>query len=109
VAQQLAAHHRRQRQRHEARDQHRAGQRQRELAEQPPGAPGREGQRREHRRQRQRHRHHGEADLAHALDGRLEGRQPSSMWRKMFSSTTMASSTTRPMASTRASRVSVLT
>ena len=33
---------------------------------------------------------------------------PSSMWRKMFSSTTMASSTTRPMASTIASSVSVL-
>jgi hypothetical protein len=30
------------------------------------------------------------------------------MWRKMFSSTTMASSTTRPMASTSASSVSVL-
>ena len=34
---------------------------------------------------------------------------PSSMCRKMFSSTTMASSTTRPMASTIASRVRVLT
>ena len=31
------------------------------------------------------------------------------MWRKMFSSTTIASSTTRPMASTSASSVSVLT
>ena len=36
------------------------------------------------------------------------GLMPSSMWRKMFSSTTMASSTTRPMASTSASSVSVL-
>ena len=33
---------------------------------------------------------------------------PSSMWRKMFSSMTMASSTTRPIASTIASSVSVL-
>ena len=33
---------------------------------------------------------------------------PSSMWRKMFSSTTIASSTTRPIASTIASSVSVL-
>ena len=33
---------------------------------------------------------------------------PSSMWRKMFSSITMASSTTSPMASTSASSVSVL-
>ena len=36
------------------------------------------------------------------------GAMPSSMWRKMFSSMTMESSTTRPMASTRASSVSVL-
>ncbi|MNT94260.1 hypothetical protein D3C72_2359070 [compost metagenome] len=33
---------------------------------------------------------------------------PSSMWRWMFSTTTMASSTTRPMANTIASRVSRL-
>ena len=37
------------------------------------------------------------------------GFMPCSMWRKMFSSTTMASSTTRPMASTKASSVSVFT
>ena len=37
-----------------------------------------------------------------------KGVSPSSMWRKMFSSTTIASSTTRPMASTSASSVSVL-
>ena len=36
------------------------------------------------------------------------GLWPSSMWRWMFSTTTMASSTTRPMASTMASRVSRL-
>ena len=36
------------------------------------------------------------------------GSIPSSMWRYMFSSTTMASSTTSPMASTSASRVRVL-
>ena len=75
VAQQLAAHHRRQRQRHETRHQHRAGQRERELAEQSPGAPGREGQRREHRRQSERHRDDGKADLAHALECGLERRQ----------------------------------
>ena len=38
----------------------------------------------------------------------LKGVSPSSMWRKMFSSTTMESSTTRPMASTSDSKVSVL-
>ena len=36
------------------------------------------------------------------------GGMPSSIWRWMFSSTTMASSTTRPMASTSPSRVRVL-
>ena len=36
------------------------------------------------------------------------GGLPCSRWRTMFSSTTMASSTTRPMARTAASRVSVL-
>ena len=34
---------------------------------------------------------------------------PSSMWRKMFSSITIASSTTSPIAKTSASKVSVLT
>ena len=43
------------------------------------------------------------------LSAAWNGVRPSSMWRKMFSSTTMASSTTRPMASTSASSVSVLT
>ena len=38
----------------------------------------------------------------------FSGVSPSSMWRKMFSSTTIESSTTRPMASTSDSRVSVL-
>ncbi len=57
VAQQLAAHHRRQRQRDETGHQDRTGQRQRELDEQAPGAAGREGQRREDRGQRERHRH----------------------------------------------------
>ena len=37
------------------------------------------------------------------------GGMPASTWRKMFSSMTIASSTTSPMASTIASRVSVLT
>ena len=37
-----------------------------------------------------------------------KGSSPSSMWRKMFSSITIASSTTRPIASTRASSVRVL-
>ena len=44
---------------------------------------------------------------APSIAARLRG-VPSSMWRKMFSSITMASSTTRPIASTNASSVSVL-
>ena len=42
------------------------------------------------------------------LSAAFSGASPSSMWRKMFSSTTMESSTTRPMASTSDSSVSVL-
>jgi hypothetical protein len=42
------------------------------------------------------------------LSAAWNGSSPSSMWRKMFSSTTIASSTTSPMASTSASSVSVL-
>ena len=42
------------------------------------------------------------------LNAACTGDRPASMWRWMFSSTTMASSTTRPMASTMASRVRVL-
>jgi urea transport system ATP-binding protein len=73
VAQQPAAHHRCQRQRDEAGGRHGTRQREREFAEQPPGAARREGQRREYRGQRQRHRDDGEADLADALERRLEG------------------------------------
>ena len=43
------------------------------------------------------------------LSAASKGGIPSSMCRTMFSSITIASSTTRPMASTMASRVSVLT
>ena len=42
------------------------------------------------------------------LSAAWNGVKPSSMWRKMFSSTTIASSTTSPIASTRASSVSVV-
>ena len=44
----------------------------------------------------------GEADLARALVGGLEGAWPSSIWRTMFSIITMASSTTNPAAIVRA-------
>ena len=72
MLQQLAAHHGRQRQGHEARNDHRTGQGQGELHEQPAGASWRERQGREHGRQGERHRHHGKRDLARALQSRLE-------------------------------------
>ena len=77
---------------HETRDQHRAGERQREFQEQPAGAARREGDRRIDRGQRQRHGDDGEADLSRALDGggesascppRCAGRcSPARRWRR---------------------------
>ena len=72
VLEEFRAHHRRQRQRDEARDDHGAGERQREFEEQPSGRARREGDRRIDGGERQRHRDDGEADLAHALDRRVE-------------------------------------
>lgn len=43
-----------------------------------------------------------------ALWAASRGRMPSSMWRSMFSTTTIASSTTMPIASTSPNRVSTL-
>ncbi len=73
MAQQARAHHRRQRQRDEARDDDGAGEREGELEEQASGFSRREGDRRIDGRQRQRHGDDGEADLARAFDGRLDG------------------------------------
>ena len=94
--QEAAAEHRRQRQRHEAGDQHRGADGHRELVEQPAEDAAHEQDRDEHRRQRQGHRHDGEADLLGPQERRLKGFSPSSMWRTMFSSMTIASSTTKP-------------
>ena len=100
-------HHRRQRQRHDAGDEHRAGQREGELAEQRAGEPALEADRRVHRGQRDGH---GD-DRARPARARRAARPrcgvlPSRMWRSTFSTTTMASSTTRPTESTIASSVS---
>ena len=73
-AQQLCAHHRRQRQRHDRRHHDRDRQRQRELAEHAADQPAHEQQRDEHRDQRDRQRDHGEPDLARALERGLERR-----------------------------------
>ena len=72
VPEQLRAHHRRQRQRDEARNDHGTRQSQREFEEQASGRSWHEGDGRIDGGQRQRHRHDGEADLAHALDRRVE-------------------------------------
>ena len=99
VPQQPRAHHRRRRQRHHQRNQDRHRQRHRELAEQPADDAAHQQDRDEHRDQRQAHRQHGEADLARAAQRRLRSAlMPFSMRREMFSSTTMASSTTKPVA-----------
>ena len=74
MAQQLRAHHRRQGQRDEAGDDHRAGQREGEFAKQGAGDAGDEADRRIDRRQRDRHRHHRQRDLVRAADRRVERR-----------------------------------
>ena len=51
----------------------------------------------ENRDQRCAHGEHGKADFTGALKRRRHRGIPSSMWRVMFSSTTMASSTTKPV------------
>ncbi len=99
VAQEARAHHRRQGQRHHRRHHHGDRHGHGEFAEQPADDAAHQQQRDEHRDQRGADRHDGEADFAGALDGRVHrALMPSSMWRKMFSSITMASSTTNPTA-----------
>ena len=72
----LGAHHRRQRERHEPGHDHRPGQRQCKLDEQAPGAPRREGHRCIDRRQRQGHGNHREAHFPDAFEGCRGGRHP---------------------------------
>ena len=71
VAQQLRAHHWRERQRDEPRHRDRRGDRQRKLREQPPGVARCERERHENRDERYGHRHHGKRDLARPAEGRL--------------------------------------
>ena len=76
VLEQQRAHHGRQRQRHKARHHHRTCQSQRKFHKQPPGAAGREGQRRIHGHQRECHGNDGEADFLGTLDGGREWIEP---------------------------------
>ena len=70
--QQLRAHHRRQRHGDDARHDHRAGERQREFAEQHAGQPRDEGDRRVDRSERDGHGDDRVEDLARAEQGRIE-------------------------------------
>ena len=68
-AQQLRSHHRRERQRHDSGDDHRARQRERELAEQRAGQSALNADGRVHRGQRDGHRD----DRAHQFAGGIDG------------------------------------
>ncbi|MNM78651.1 hypothetical protein D3C81_905610 [compost metagenome] len=72
-AQQARAEHRREGQGDDQRNHHRRRQGHGELAEQPAGDAAHQQQRDEHGDQREGHRQHGEAHLAGAAQGRLQG------------------------------------
>ena len=80
-----------------------------ELGEEPAGGAGEERDRDEHRGERRRG---GDArrrtPASRRAPRRRAGPCPCARWRSMFSSTTIASSTTRPVASTIASSVRML-
>ena len=90
--QHVGAHHRRGGERHHHRDQDGDRQRDGELAEQPADDAAHQQDGDEHRDQRHAHRHHGEADLARALQRRLDAascrprcgarRSPARRWRR---------------------------
>ena len=92
----------------EAGQRHREGEDEAELGEKPAGDAGEERDRNEDRHKRRGGREDGEEHLLQA-DNRGGARpEPKARWREIFSMTTMASSTTRPVASTRASSVMML-
>ena len=101
------AQRRRQRERHEHRQQDRRRRGDAEAVEVAADLAGHERDRHEDDDQRQRRRHDRQADLRGRLDGRLPSAIApfSSTYRKMFSSTTIASSMTMPVASESASIV----
>ena len=75
MLEQFGAQHRHQGERHDGRNQDRDGERHRELAKQPPDHILHEQQRNQHGDQRYGERDDGEADLARALQGRVERRK----------------------------------
>ena len=100
---------RRQRQRTEAGNRGRDRNGDGELLEELPGDAAEERGRHEHRAQHQRDRHQRAADLFHGACSAASRRlMPCSRCRSTFSTTTMASSTTMPTASTRPNSVRLL-
>ena len=107
--QQARAHHRRQGQRDDRRHRDGADQGEGEFGEQRAGQAALEADRHVDRDQHDGHRDDRPAQLARGRRAPPAiGVMPSSRWRLTFSTTMMASSTTRPMASTSASSVSRL-
>jgi hypothetical protein len=102
------AEHRVEGEAHEERHHHGERHRDAELVEDLPDLPAHERHGDEHRDHGERGGEDGEADLVGAVLGRLLVVLPISRWRTMFSRTTIASSTRRPMASESASSVIVL-
>jgi hypothetical protein len=103
VLQQIRAHHRRGGQRDDHGDDDRRRERNGELAEQTADDAAHQQQRNKHRHERDADGENGEADLLRTLSApRQAASCPLSRWREMFSITTMASSTTKPVEMVRA-------
>ena len=103
----VAHKRRRQHQRHHDRQQHGRDDGDGELAVDHAGRAAEEGHGQEHRGQHQADADQGAGDFLHRRKVASRGGSPSSrMMRSTFSTTTMASSTRRPITSTSANRVS---
>ena len=96
VLEEAAAEHRREGQRDETGNQDGDHDGDRELVQQAADDAAHEEHRNEHGDQREGHGENREADLRDALMAASRRVSPISMWRTMFSSMTMASSTTKP-------------
>jgi hypothetical protein len=107
-AQESTAQHWRQRQRHQSRRQNRDADDNGKLVEYPSDHAAHEENWDEDGHQRDRHRPDGEGDLARAFESRFHWFSAGFVVRTMFSSITMASSTTNPTASVRASSETLL-
>ena len=96
--QQHCAHHRRGGQRYQHRHGDGHGQGDGKLAKEPADNSAHQQDGNEYRDQGDADRQHGEADFLGSFQRGLERRMPFSRWRLIFSITTIASSTTKPVA-----------